>query len=107
MELHQALGPTPTRLGRVKTGVQTVLVDASFVERTVGVGSTLRSVALAVRVTSVAFRTGANRMVSPGGALRLGGAGVVNNARVYAVLVNTGLALRTVWVLCALRSGLD
>lgn len=46
-------------------------------------------------------------MVGPGGALGLGGARVVYNARVNTVLVDTGLALRTVWVLRALRSRLD
>ena len=107
VELHQALGPPATRAVRVETRVETVLVDASFVDGTVGVSATLRSVALCVRVPSVPLRAGAHWVVGPGGALRLGGARVVNNARVYTVLVDTGLALRTVWVLCALGSRLD
>ena len=77
VELHQALGPSATRAVRVEARVETVLVDAGFVEGTVSVGATLRSVALTVRISSVALRTGADWVVGPGGALGLGGAGVV------------------------------
>lgn len=77
VELHQALGPAATWTVRVQTRVETVLVDAGFVERTVSVSATLRSVALAVGISSVALRTGADWVVDPGGALGLRGAGVV------------------------------
>ena len=77
VELHQALGPPATRAVRVEARVETVLVDAGFVEGTVSVGATLRSVTLTVRISSVALRTGADWVVGPGGALGLGGAGVV------------------------------
>ena len=107
MELNQTLSPATTRAGGVHTRVETVLVDASFVDGTVGVSATLRSVALCVRVPSVPLRAGAHWVVSPGDALRLGRARVVNKARVYAVLIDAGLALRTVWVLRTLRPGLD
>ena len=107
MELHQALGPATTGLGGVEAGVEAVLVDTGFVERTVSVSTTLGSVALRVRIASVALRTGADRVVSPGGALGLGGARVADNARVYTVLVDTGFTLRTVWVLSTLGPRLD
>ena len=107
VELNQTFSPATTRSGGVQTRVETVLVDASFVDGTVGVSATLRSVALCVRVPSVPLRAGAHWVVGPGDALRLGRARVVNKARVYAVLIDAGLALRTVWVLRTLRPGLD
>lgn len=107
MELHQALGPATAGLGGVEARVEAVLVDTGFVERTVSVSTTLGSVALRVRIASVALRTGADRVVGPGGALGLGGARVADNARVYTVLVDTGFTLRTVWVLSTLGPRLD
>ena len=107
VELHQALSSPATRAVRVETRVETILVDTGFVEGTVSVGPTLRSVALTVRVPSVALRTGADRVVGPGGALSLGGAGIVQQAGVYTVLVDTGLATGTVWVLSTLGPRLD
>ena len=107
VELSQALGPAATRPLGVETRVETVLVDTGFVEGTVSVGATLRSVALTVRIPSVALGTGADRVVSSGGALGLGGAGVVEQAGVNTVLVHTGLAGRTLGVLSTLRPRLD
>ena len=107
VELHQTLRPAATGLCGVEAGVETVLGDASFVEGTVSVGPTLRPVTLAVGVPSVALRTGADRVVGPGGALGLGGAGVVEQAGVNTVLVDTGLATGTLGVLRALRARLD
>ena len=64
VEFHQALSSPATGAVRVETRVETVLVDTGFVEGTVSVGPTLRSVALTVRVPSVALRTGADRVVA-------------------------------------------
>ena len=46
-------------------------------------------------------------MVRARSALGLGRARVVDHARVNAALVDAGLGLGTVWVLCAFWSGLN
>ena len=54
VELYNALSSATTRPVRVEAGVETVLIDAGLVDRTVIVSATLRSVALTVGVTPIA-----------------------------------------------------
>ena len=54
VELNNALSSATTRPVRVEAGVETVLIDAGLVDRTVIISATLRSVALAVGVTPIA-----------------------------------------------------
>ena len=54
VELNNALSTATTRPVRVEAGVETVLIDAGLVDRTVVVSATLRSVALTVGVTPIA-----------------------------------------------------
>ena len=107
VELNNALSSATTRPVRVEAGVETVLIDAGLVDRTVIVCATLRSVALAVGVAPVARRTGAHWMVRARSALGLRRARAADHARVNAALVDAGLGLGTVWVLSALGSGLN
>ena len=104
---NNTLSSSSARSISVETGVETVLVDAGLVHWTVIVGPTLWSVTLSVRIAAVSLRTRAHGMVGTCGTRGLRGARVVDNTRVNAVLVDTGLVLRTVGVLCTLGSWLD
>ena len=77
VELNNTLSSAAAGPVRVEARVEAVLIDAGLVDRAVIVGATLRSVALAVRISSVALRTGADWVMGPGGALSLWGTGVV------------------------------
>jgi hypothetical protein len=87
VEIHTAFRAAAARGRGGQAGVDTVLLDASLVQRTVGVGPTLGAVALAVGVAAVAFRTRADRVVGAGVALGLRRAGVLHKAGVDAALV--------------------
>ena len=107
VELNNTLSSAAAGPVRVEARVEAVLIDAGLVDRAVIVGATLRSVALTVGVAPVARGTGAHRVVRVRGTLGLGRAWVADHARVNAALIDAGLGLRTVWVLCALGSGLN
>ena len=89
--LGQALCSSATRPVGVQARVHTVFVNASLVRRAVIVHSTLRSVTLAVGVSSVALGASTDRVVNSGCALGLGCAGVLHDARVDAIFVDAGL----------------
>lgn len=91
VEVDLTLCTTTTRPVSVEAGIQAILVDAGLVHRTVVVNPALRSVALAVGVATIALGTRAHRVVHPGGALGLRGAGVLHDARVDTVLVDASL----------------
>ena len=65
------------------------------------------SVTLAIRVSAISLRTGADRVVGPGVAARLGGARILVDARVNALLVDAGLVLGALGVAGALGARLD
>ena len=104
---NNTFSSTSTRFVSVEAGVETVLIDTGLVHWTVIVGPALRSVTLPVRIASVSLGTRAYGMMGTCGARGLGSARVVDNARVNAVLIDTGLVLRTIWILGTLRSRLD
>jgi hypothetical protein len=107
VEVHLTLCTAATGPVRVQAGVHTVLLHAGLVDRTVIIDPALGSVALAVRIPSVALRTGADRVVHPGHALGLWGARVLHDARVDAVLLDASLVHGTLRVCSALWAGLD
>ena len=102
VEIHAAFRAASARGRGGQAGVDTVLLDAGLVKRTVGVGATLGAVALAVGVAAVAFRTRADRVVGAGVALGLRRAGVLHQAGVDAALVEAGLVLGALGICAAL-----
>ena len=105
--LHPTLGPPATWTVRVEAGVEAVLVETSLVERAVIVDPTLWSVALAVGVPTVAFRTGTDWVMHPRCTLSLGCARVLHDAGVDAVLIDAGLVHGTFGVCCTLGQRLN
>ena len=86
---HQTLCTSAARSFSVQARIQAILVDTGLVQRAVVVDPTLRSVALAVRISPIALRTSAYRMVHSCSALGLWSTWVLHDARVDAVFVDT------------------
>merc|ERR1719320_1091871 len=107
VELHQALGTSATGALSIQTRIQTILIDTGTVNRTVVIHSTLRSVALSVRVSAISFRTRTHGMMCPGGAPCLWSTGIVNDARIDASFIDTCLVLWAFGVRCAFRTWLN
>ena len=104
---NNTFSSSSTRSVCVEARIETVLIDAGLVHRTIIVSSTLGPVALSVRITSISLWTRAHWVVGTCGTRGLWGARVVDNTRVNAVLIDTSLVLRTVRILGTLGSWLD
>lgn len=107
VEFNNTFSSSSTRSVCVEARIETVLIDAGLVHRTIIVSSTLGPVALSVRITSISLWTRAHWVVGTCGTRGLWGARVVDNTRVNAVLIDTSLVLRTVRILGTLGSWLD
>jgi len=85
---HQTLCTSATRSIGVQARIQAILVDTGLVQWAIVVDSTLRSVALSVRISPIALRACAHWMVHPCSALSLWGTWVLHDARVDAVFID-------------------
>lgn len=85
---HQTLCTSATWSFGVQARIQAILVDTGLVQWAVVVDPTLRSVALAVRISPIALRACAHWMVHPCSALSLWGTWVLHDARVDAVFID-------------------
>jgi len=91
VELHKTFCASTTGSVSVGARVDAVLVDAGPVDWTVIVDTAFRSVALCVRISSVALWAGTDRMVESGRAPGLWGTRVLHDAGIDASLIDAGL----------------
>jgi hypothetical protein len=85
---HKTLCTSAARSFGVQARIQAILVDTGLVQWAVVVDPTLRSVALAVRISPIALRTCAHWMMHPCSALSLWSTWVLHDARVDAVFID-------------------
>ena len=102
---NNTLCTATTRPLRVEAWVETVLIDASLVDRTIIVSATLWAVTLSVWVSSVSLGTRADRMVGACLTRGLGSTRVADNTRVNTPLVDACFGLWTLGILSTLGSG--
>ena len=86
--LSQTLRTSTTWSLGVQARIDAVFVDTGLVQWAIVVDSTLRSVALSVRISPIALRACAHWMVHPCSALSLWGTWVLHDARVDAVFID-------------------